>query len=244
MSEKDRKARSNSGAPQRATDFTQSAGVDEPTRTHTHSCPPVHANTALKPGEKSGQTDGPWAGEPQEMQPAQAAFSTCLGKENSEVWPPSPRGLCQHCLQQGTGSGPRLALPFVHLLSSGLTASIALGRELLATRADGSNPLALGFAQKANLTGFKASTSANYLTSAFPDVLSEKCQRKGSGGVFSHMWRCPTSALYPGTVHLPPPFSPPAPPAQTNLLFAISNSPQSLFCHPAATVQVPLPHSR
>lgn len=74
-------------------------------------------------------------------------------------------------------------LPFVHLLSSGLTASIALGRELLATRADSSNPLALGFAQKANLTGFKASTSANYLTRA--------CQRNANvreaGGVLSYV---------------------------------------------------------
>lgn len=116
------------------------------------------------------------------MQPAQASFSTWLGKENSEAGPPSPRGLCQHCLQQGTGCRPRLALPFVHLLSSDLTASIAVGRELLATRADGSNLPLLGFAQKANLAGFKASTSANCLTSAFPDVSSEKRQCKGSGG--------------------------------------------------------------
>lgn len=116
------------------------------------------------------------------MQPAQASFSTWLGKKNSEAGPPSPRGLCQHCLQQGAGCRPRLALPFVHLLSSDLTASIAVGRELFATRADGSNLLSLGFAQKANLAGFKASTSANCLTSAFPDGLSKKCQRKGSVG--------------------------------------------------------------
>lgn len=173
-----------------------------------------------------------------------AASSGCFfhlpGKGEFRGLAAQPQRLCQHCLQQGTGSGPRLALPFVHLLSSGLTASIALGRELLATRADGSNPLALGFAQKANLTGFKASTSANYLTRAFPDVLSEKCQCKGSGGLFSHMWRCPASALDSGTAHLPPSFSPPAPLAQPQLLFA---TPQSLFCHPAATAQVPLPHS-
>ena len=93
----------------------------------------------------------------------------------------------------------------MHLLSSDLTASIAVGRELPATRADGSNLLSLGFAQKANLAGFKASTSASCLTSACPDVLSKKYQCKGSegGGVFSHMWRCPTSALYSGSPTAP-----------------------------------------
>lgn len=57
------------------------------------------------------------------------------GKGQSQAGPPSPAGLCQHCLQRGAGCLPHLALPFVHLLSSDLTASIALGRELLTNRA-------------------------------------------------------------------------------------------------------------
>lgn len=43
------------------------------------------------------------------------------------------------------------------------------------------------------------------------------------------MWRCPTSALYPGTAQLPPLSFPPAPQAETNLLFAIFTAPSSCF---------------
>lgn len=107
---------------------------------HSPPCSPAQGNPALKPGEQSGQADSPWAGEPQERQPAQASLSTSLGKDNA-MGPPSPRGLCQHCLQHPAACRPHLALPFVHLLSSDLTASIAVGRELPASRADGSNLL-------------------------------------------------------------------------------------------------------
>lgn len=117
-------------------------------------------------------------------------------------------------------AAPCLALPFVHLLSSDLTASMAVGRELLATRADGSNLLSLGFAQKANLAGFKASTSANGLTSAFPDILSEKCHRKGREGVLPYV-EVPNFCVIFRNSSSTAPFLSPSP----------SGADQPAFCH-------------
>lgn len=66
---------------------------------------------------------------------AQASLSTWLGKDNPRLGRPALQGSVSIVCSGVQGCLPHLALPFVPLLSSDLTASIALGRELLTNRA-------------------------------------------------------------------------------------------------------------
>lgn len=168
-------------------------------------------------GDRGGQTLG-WRSS---GRAASSGFSLRpAGKGDRSGRAAQPRRAPSALSAAGSRLRPRLALPSVPLLSSDLTASVALGKELPATRAEAptSPRWVLHRRQISQLAKLHVSKSSD---GAFPDVLPKKCPCEGrAGGVL-------TSVEVPNFCTLFQTSSSPAP----SLSPSPSGPDQAVLCH-------------